>query len=159
MAGVKITDLTPLATAASDDLLYIVDISDTTESPQGTSKQIEVGNLFESGTWTPTFSAEDNACSNAAVVKAFYSRVGNIVTCTIYGTVDLDFFSFSDGTITTTFPIASATPNAIGSISVNNEKQFNGFKNTTNRLVFNSADTTFVTADVEFYSVFQYEIV
>ena len=45
MAGVKITDLTPLATAASDDLLYIVDVSDTTESPQGTSKSIEVGDL------------------------------------------------------------------------------------------------------------------
>jgi hypothetical protein len=159
MAGVKITDLTPLATAASDDLLYIVDISDTTESPQGTSKSIEVGDLFESGTWTPTFSGEDNACSNAAVVKAFYSRVGNIVTCTIYGTVDLDFSTFNDGTIVTTFPIASATPNGIGTISVYNEKQFNGYKNTNNRLVFLSADTTFVTADVEFYSVFQYEIV
>jgi len=159
MAGIKITDLTPLGTAASDDLLYIVDVSDTSESPEGTSKKVEVGNLFESGTWTPTLSGEDNACSNAAVVKAFYSRVGNIVTCTIYGTVDLDFSTFSDGTIQTTFPIASATPNAIGSISVNNEKQFNGFKNSTTRLVFLSSDTTFVTADVEFYSVFQYEIV
>jgi hypothetical protein len=162
MAGVKITDLTPLATAASGDLLYIVDVSDTTESPQGTSKSIEVGNVldFESGTWTPTFSGEDNACSNAAVTKAFYSRVGNIVTCTIYGTVDLDFSTgFSDGTISTTFPIASATPNAIGSVSIDNDKQFNGFKNSTTRLVFQSSDTSFVTADVEFYAVFQYEIV
>ena len=161
MAGVKITDLEPLLTAASGDLLYIVDVSDTTESPQGTSKSIEVGNVldFESGTWTPTFSGEDNACSNAAVTKAFYSRVGNIVTCTIYGTVDLDFSTFQDGTITTTFPIASGTPNAIGSISINNEKQFNGYKNNTNRLAFLSSDTSFVTADVEFYAVFQYEIV
>ena len=161
MAGVKITDLTPLGTAASDDLLYIVDVSDTSESPEGTSKQIEVGNLldFESGTWTPTFSGEENACSNAALVKAFYSRVGNIVTCTIYGTVDLDFSTNAEGTIQTTFPIASATPNPIGSVSVNSSKQFNGFKNSTTRLVFSSDDTTFVTADVEFYSVFQYEIV
>ena len=161
MAGVKITDLTPLLTAASGDLLYIVDVSDTTESPQGTSKSIEVGNVldFESGTWTPTLSLEDNACSNSAVTKAFYSRVGNIVNCTIYGTVDLDFSTFSDGTINTTFPIASATPNAIGSITINNDKQFNGFKNSTNRLVFLSSDTSFVTADVEFYAVFQYEIV
>jgi hypothetical protein len=155
MAGIKVTDLPSLATAATDDILYIVDIS------TDTSKKIEVSNLldFESGTWTPTLSGEENACSNAALVKAFYIRVGNIVTCTIYGTVDLDFFSFGDGTIQTTFPIASATPNAIGSVSVNNEKQFNGFKNSTTRLVFTSADTTFVTADVEFYSVFQYEIV
>jgi hypothetical protein len=46
MAGVKITDLTTLGSAASDDLLYIVDVSDTTESPQGTSKQIEVANIL-----------------------------------------------------------------------------------------------------------------
>jgi hypothetical protein len=46
MAGVKITDLELLTTpVASDDLLYIVDVSDTSESPQGTSKAIEVGNI------------------------------------------------------------------------------------------------------------------
>jgi hypothetical protein len=39
MAGVKVTDLTPLATAASDDVMYIVDTS------SNTSKQIEVGNV------------------------------------------------------------------------------------------------------------------
>ena len=155
MAGVKVTDLPSTASAASTDVMYIVDTA------VNQSKQIEVGDLldFESGTWTPTLSGEDNACDDANVVQALYSRIGNIVTCTIYGTVDLDFSTFSDGTITTTFPIASATPNAIGTISVNNEKQFNGFKNSTNRLVFLSSDTTFVTADVEFYSVFQYEIV
>jgi hypothetical protein len=155
MAGIKVTDLPSLATAASDDILYIVDTS------TNTSKKIEVGNVldFESGTWTPTLSGEDNACSNAAVTKAFYSRIGNIVTCTIYGSVDLDFFSFPEGTIQTTFPIASATPNPIGSVSIANDKQFNGYKNSTTRLVFRSSDTSFVTADVEFYAVFQYEIV
>ena len=79
MAGVKITDLTPLATAVSGDLLYIVDISDTTESPQGTSKSIEVGNLIptipvlSSGTWTPTFSD----------FTVFFAEVHHF-TCTIY---------------------------------------------------------------------------
>ena len=155
MAGVKVTDLPALGTAASDDVLYIVDTSDDT------SKQIEVGDLldFESGTWTPTLSGEENACSNAALVKAYYSRIGNIVTCTIYGTVDLDFSINAEGTIQTTFPIASATPAPIGSVSINSAKQFNGFKNNTTRLVFQSSDTTFVTAGIEFYSVFQYEIV
>ena len=45
MAGVKITDLGPLTTPVSGDLLYIVDISDTTESPQGTSKKITLGDV------------------------------------------------------------------------------------------------------------------
>jgi hypothetical protein len=45
MAGVKITDLEVLLEAASDDLLYIVDVSDNTSGPQGTSKAIEVGDL------------------------------------------------------------------------------------------------------------------
>ena len=62
------------------------------------------------------------------------------------------------GTIQTTFPIATTTPNAIGSVSIDNEKQFNGYKNSTTRLVFQSNDTSFSASDVEFYAVFQYEI-
>ena len=79
MAGVKITDLTPLATAASDDLLYIVDVSDTTQSPQGTSKQIEVGNLaaIESGTWTPTITTD---YEGSVLFSAIYTRVNNSVS-------------------------------------------------------------------------------
>ena len=45
MAGVKITDLGTLTTAVDADLLYIVDVSDTSQSPEGTSKQIELGNI------------------------------------------------------------------------------------------------------------------
>ena len=37
----------PIATSADDaDLIHIVDVSDTTDSPQGTSKQITRGNAF-----------------------------------------------------------------------------------------------------------------
>jgi hypothetical protein len=81
MAGVKITDLTPLGTAASDDLLYIVDVNDTTQSPQGTSKQIEVGNMFSSGVFTCTPSGEINLAVSAD--NATYIRVGNIVNCAV----------------------------------------------------------------------------
>jgi len=40
MANKKLTDLTELTTPADNDFLYVVDVSDTTESPQGTSKKI-----------------------------------------------------------------------------------------------------------------------
>ena len=40
MANKKLTDLTELTTPADGDFLYIVDVSDTTESAQGTSKKI-----------------------------------------------------------------------------------------------------------------------
>jgi hypothetical protein len=81
MAGVKITDLGPLSTAASDDLLYIVDVNDFSESPNGTSKKIEVGNMFSSGSYTPTISGELNltAIPNAAT----YIRVGNVATVSV----------------------------------------------------------------------------
>ena len=81
MAGVKITDLGTLTTAVDADLLYIVDVSDTSQSPQGTSKQIEVGNMFSSGTYTPTISAEINL--TATPNSATFIKVGNIVSVTI----------------------------------------------------------------------------
>lgn len=45
MANSKLTDLTALTTPASGDKLYIVDISDTTDSADGSSRQITFGNL------------------------------------------------------------------------------------------------------------------
>lgn len=45
MAIKKVTDLDPLTSAANDDLVMIVDVSDTSSSPEGTSKKIEVSAL------------------------------------------------------------------------------------------------------------------
>lgn len=45
----KLTDLTDtLATPAADDLLHIVDVSDTTQDPAGSSKKIEGSVLVQS---------------------------------------------------------------------------------------------------------------
>ena len=45
MANKKITDLTELTTTANDDLVCIVDVSDTSGSSTGTTKKIKVQNL------------------------------------------------------------------------------------------------------------------
>ena len=158
MAGVKITDLTPLATAASDDLLYIVDVSDTSESPQGTSKQIEVGNILSSGTWTPTFSDFTEGFTAATLGEATYLRIGNIVTCQIYLSIVMDFTApDTNGQLEFTYPIATTTPNGGGSLSSTNlEKQFNGSVR-VNTLVMKTEDST-IDGTYTCYAIFQYEI-
>jgi hypothetical protein len=89
MAGVKITDLVTITSAASDDLLYIVDVSNTTQSPEGTSSQIELGNIISSGNWTPVVSGETYD-EIVDIVAANYSRVGSIVTCSLMIEIQLD---------------------------------------------------------------------
>jgi hypothetical protein len=104
MAGVKITDLGTLATAASDDLLYIVDVSDTSQSPEGTSKQIEVGNMFSSGSYTPTASAETNLVTLS--YPSTFIRVGNIVNAFVLIDITLDVAE-DTGSFELSLPIAS----------------------------------------------------
>jgi hypothetical protein len=89
MAGVKITDLVTITEAASDDLLYIVDVSNTTQSPEGTSSQIELGNILSSGSYTPTISGEVNGIV-VNVNAASYIRVGNIATVSAQLEITLD---------------------------------------------------------------------
>jgi len=104
MAGVKITDLGTLTTAVDADLLYIVDISDTSQSPQGTSKQIEVGNMFSSGTYTPTASAETNLTTLS--YQSTFIKVGNIVSAFVIIDITLDVAQ-DNGSFELSLPIAS----------------------------------------------------
>jgi hypothetical protein len=105
MAGVKITDLVTITSAASDDLLYIVDVSNTTQSPEGTSSQIEVGNLFSSGSYTPTISGETNGII-VSVNSATYIKVGNIATVSAQLDIQLDTGEV-DGAFEIELPVAS----------------------------------------------------
>jgi hypothetical protein len=104
MAGVKITDLVTITEAASADLLYIVDVSNTTQSPEGTSSQIEVGNMFSSGVYTPTTSGELNltATSNYAT----FIKVGNIVSLAVQLEINLNAGE-DDGEFELSLPVAS----------------------------------------------------
>jgi len=109
MAGVKITDLGTLTTAVDADLLYIVDISDTSQSPQGTSKQIEVGNMFSSGTYTPTASAETNLTTLS--YQSTFIKVGNIVSAFVIIDITLDVAE-DNGSFELSLPIASNFTNS-----------------------------------------------
>lgn len=58
MANTKLTSLTSLVSAASGDVIYLVDISDTTDSSVGSSRRITVDNFFTSRTITsPTITS------------------------------------------------------------------------------------------------------
>ena len=106
MAGVKVTDLTALGTAASDDIFYIVDTS------SNQSKKIEVQNIydgmpqFDSGTYTPVVSGENNGVV-VTFAKGFYSRVGTIVTVSFLLDVQLDALE-TTGSFNLDLPIASS---------------------------------------------------
>lgn len=89
MAGVKITDLVTITEAASNDLLYIVDVSNVTQSPQGTSSQIQLGNMFSSGSYSPTISGEVNGIA-VTPNSATYIKVGSIVTVSAQLEITMD---------------------------------------------------------------------
>lgn len=160
MAGIKITDLTALATAEAIDYLCIVDVSDTTQSPEGTTKKIEVGNVldFESGTWSPTFSAFGGALTAATLTSATYLRVGNIVTCQINLSIDMDFTApINSGEFQFTYPIATTTANGGGSLSSSNlENQFNG--SVRNKFIVIQSEDTTINTPATCHAIFQYEI-
>jgi hypothetical protein len=88
MAGVKITDLGSLSTPNVDDVLYIVDISDTTESPQGTSKKTKVQFLLDLSSNVQSVSGElvdDTDPLNPTVQRPYLTWVGKL---TQTGTAD-----------------------------------------------------------------------
>jgi len=126
MAGVKITDLTPLATAASDDLLYIVDVSDTSESPQGTSKAIEVGNIipFSRSIFAGTLNA------NTAIISSQINNLG--------GTISINYTSDWNFTIERT---GGDLLNGVAVINFNNGT----LENETATAVFLTYSTTYLS--------------
>ena len=158
MAGVKITDLGPLSTAVSGDFLYIVDISDSTDGPDGTSKKITLGNIAISDEWTPTFSSEFGAVIAVTTTRNYYQKIGSIVTCLMNIEVQVDFGSTSYGDVVFTLPFATSSTDGGGSCSSTNiSKQFNGSID-NNKIILMSEDNTLIGTYV-FKAMFQYEIV
>ena len=113
---------------------------------------------FESGTWTPTFSAFSGAITAATFASATYLRIGNIVTCQINLSIDFDFSTLSSGEFQFTYPIATTTANGGGSLTSSNiVKQFNGtVRNASISML--SEDTTITATTASCHAIFQYEI-
>lgn len=111
MAGVKVTDLPALGTAAPDDILYIVDAT------ADQSRKIEVQNLFSGlpdiggGDFTSSATISGPNDCTVTVLRALYSRVNNIVTCTYYLDIALDP-GFTTGSFNIAPPVASNFTNA-----------------------------------------------
>ena len=164
MAGVKITDLGTLTTAVDADLLYIVDVSDTSQSPQGTSKQIELGNIVSSGNWTPVVSGETYS-EIVTIQGANYSRVGSIVTCSLFIDVQLDIAE-TQATFQISLPVASDFTNAkdaFGIVAFNGDlSEFTAWVISadvaTNKISIDVASTTTGWNFQSLYVMLQYEV-
>ena len=164
MAGVKITDLVAITEAASNDLLYIVDVSNTTQSPQGTSSQIELGNIVSSGNWTPVVSGETYS-EIVTIQRANYSRVGSIVTCSLFIDVELDA-SETQADFQFSLPVASDFANAkdaFGIVAYNGDiSEFIGWAIgadvATNKIAIAVTSTTAAWSFQSLYVILQYEV-
>ena len=112
MANSKLTGLTALTSPASGDKLYIVDVSDTTDSASGTSKQITYGNLISlAGLGVTASVAELNILDGATLDVTELNVLDGIpgtLTATELGYVD-GVTSAIQTQINTKAPIASPT--------------------------------------------------
>lgn len=154
MAGIKITDLPALAAAEATDYLCIVDVSDTTSSPEGTTKKIEVSNLNESGAFAPVFSNTSGAITVANGPDGLYSRVGNVVNLTFAANVDFDFSISLTGSFQFTLPIGSSGV-GYGTVTTDFGGNINGYI-LNEQLFLNTDDNTLTGNTVKLYCTMQY---
>ena len=82
MAGRKITQLPTLTEPAATDKLVIVDVSDTSESPQGTSKQIAFENLSSGITSIESGSLDVTIDGGVATVELPYKEYIGLINQT-----------------------------------------------------------------------------
>jgi hypothetical protein len=85
-----------------------VDVSDTSQSPQGTSKQIELGNLtasldIDSGVFTPFYDNLVQITAPAAAYTGAWTRIGENISYGVQLTGDLSLAQTS-GSFTITLP-------------------------------------------------------
>lgn len=119
-------------------------------NPQGTA-----------GTFTSVFSNAQNACFNPIFNYGYFSQLGNIVTVSMQGIVDLDFTSNTSGAFEFTLPITQLPGSSlIGTIQIDLANNCNSFVSDINNSSchFVSNDITLFASSVKFYAIFQYQI-
>ena len=96
MAGEKLTDLTALANLATDDLFYVVDASDTSESSSGSSKSSNLLTIadFVKASIHPVFVDTYDANGGTNVTS------GAVVQLDTARTITGNDFSLSGGVLT-----------------------------------------------------------
>lgn len=86
MADQRVTSLTAITSAADGDVLYIVDVSDTTDNAAGSSKKITLSNFIANheyvGTQLKQYSLTANALGNVSGATTIDLSLGNYVTAT-----------------------------------------------------------------------------
>lgn len=94
MAGKKITELPELGTTpANGDWLVVVDVSDTSESPEGTTKKVLKSDAITSdatsGTYTPTISDITSGSTVTVLGEGFWQNIAGIVNGSFLVRVEL----------------------------------------------------------------------
>jgi len=91
MANKKLTDLTELTTPADNDFLYIVDVSDTTESAQGTSKKIRKDKVDSGASKENIANKQDDLTPDGTGAK--YPTVDAVNTIDLQKVLDVNGFA------------------------------------------------------------------
>ena len=117
-----ILGLTALTTVQSDDVVPVVDVHDTTQSPSGSTKKITVANLFapylplSGGTLTGGLSGTTLSLSStlgvsgASTLAALSATSGSFsTTLSVTGASTIASLSATSGTFSTTLNVTGAT--------------------------------------------------
>jgi hypothetical protein len=116
MAGIKITDLPALSVADSADYLCIVDVSDTSASPAGTTKKIEVANYGIGGQYTPAYTTSTGF--NVDTFNAVYSIIGKVMNLGLFiEDCSIDFDVDTLATIDIELPTGYSAADTGGAVS------------------------------------------
>lgn len=138
MSSAAFTDLVALTTPAVGDVIAIVDVSDSTQSPSGSTKQLTLANLFVRGTVTTsqpiiaatqtwnaggvTFAGVSIAISNTASAAASlpFQVLGGAAGATNLFSVRIDGLATVTGNMTVTGTVTSTfSGNLTGNVTGN----------------------------------------